>query len=124
MSGIRLGARRTRNVIAQINPPLVSVPGSGNETSALDRALGEMAEAVNATSAQDFYEADVDLIVGANVIVHGLGRTPAHVTVTPSSASASFAWGWDPRQTANRSPDRLTTVDVAGIPMRARVTVS
>jgi hypothetical protein len=34
----------------------------------------------------------MDLIVGDNVINHGLGRTPAGLTITPSVANATWAW--------------------------------
>jgi len=33
-----------------------------------------------------------NLAVGDTVITHGLGRTPTGVTITPSVASASWAW--------------------------------
>ena len=122
MSGTRLGGRRTRNVIAQVTSVHM---GDELDASTVERAIDAVTEKVDELlTGGDTYVADLDLVVGANVVTHGLGRVPALVTVIPRTASAAFAWAWDPAQSGNRSPERLTTVDVVGVPMRARVYVS
>lgn len=120
MSGIRLGGRRTRNVIA----PVATVSlGETLDASTVERAIDAVSTKVDEMLAgPGAYVADVDLVVGDNVITHGLGRKPSLVSVYPHTAVASFAWGWNPNQTGARL-DMLTTIEVVGVPLRARVVV-
>jgi hypothetical protein len=122
VSGVRLGGRRTRNVIA----PVVTLSlGEEPSSSTIERAIEAVAVKVDELiDAPGSYVADLDLVVGANVVIHGLGRKPTSVVLIPNTADATFAWAWDPVQTDNRSPERLTTVDVVGAAMRCRVLVS
>jgi hypothetical protein len=52
----------------------------------------------------------VDLIVGDNVINHGLGRKPSGATVTPTVANAAWAWSL---KSATGSQMTLTCIGVA-----------
>lgn len=51
----------------------------------------------------------VDLIVGTNRIVHGLGRKSRGATVSPSVADATFAWSHAP------DGDLVAVITVVGV---------
>jgi hypothetical protein len=59
----------------------------------------------------------VDLALGINTVEHGLGRPVAGVHVTPTEASAGFAWALI--ESGNPHPERLVLIEVSGIPMLA-----
>lgn len=121
MSGLRAGRRRTvASVAPLVLPSLAEKPEEA--LAAVERALGEVSDAVNGQLGRA-YVADVELVVGANTIAHGLGRKPGIVRLTPKSADASFAWAWDPAQAGNATPTRTTVVDVVGVSMTARIEV-
>ena len=50
-----------------------------------------------------------NLVVGANVINHGLGRKPRGVTVSPTVADATWAWAM------TASSDRQVTIMCIGV---------
>lgn len=52
----------------------------------------------------------VDLVVGDNVITHGLGKRPSGATVTPTVADATWAWAL---KTATTGQLTLTCVGIA-----------
>jgi hypothetical protein len=56
----------------------------------IERAIGELVRLTAQPQARA--RVDADLVVGANRITHNLGRTPQHVTLTPTAADATFAW--------------------------------
>ena len=87
----------------------------------VDRAIDELATGLGAAVSGKVFTVDVDLIVGTNTIEHTLGRAPTWVQLIPTTASASFAWAWDPEQSGNPRPERLVEIVVAGIPVTARV---
>lgn len=66
-------------------------------------------------------EVEVNLVVGTNHVAHGLGRKPRGMFVTPRSADASFACGFDWRQTGNAHPDRSIDLEVVGVAMTVRI---
>lgn len=82
----------------------------------ISRHLAEVAAAI--PEVKDRTSQKVDLVVGDNLINHGLGRPALGATVTPSVADATFAW-------AMTATDRLTaTITVVGVPQTgARVEV-
>lgn len=102
------------------SPPATTKDGPRDAT-AVDRAIDELAEAINRVvdPGQGFVE--VDLIVGTNRINHGLGRIPLGVDVVPKDAASAFAWGYDWTQPDNPVPDRQIWLDVVGAPVTARV---
>lgn len=51
----------------------------------------------------------VDLIVGDNVINHGLGRKPLAVSITPTVANAGWAWA------LTKADGRQATITCIGI---------
>ncbi len=60
----------------------------------LPRWLADVQRAVTSLEgrAKDRAAIVADLFVGDTVITHGLGRTPAGASVTPTTASAAWAW--------------------------------
>lgn len=84
------------------------------------RAIGDIAGAVTRIEGQRAARAvlEADLAVGANTMVHGLGRTPAGCHVTPTIAAAGFAWAL-----TNRNEKTLTITIVGTAQAGATVEV-
>jgi hypothetical protein len=118
--GATIGRRRIRDVIEKVPPPRLSADASPMDAA---RVVAEVADKVNESLPSDVYRADHSLITGTTRIAHGLGRPPTMVLVTPKTASAGFAVGWDPAQPGNPRPDTLVTITVVGGPMQARIEV-
>lgn len=91
---------------------------------AIDRAI-DTAHALAAQAASsplaDTSEVEINLVTGTNHVSHALGHPPRGVLVTPKSASAAFAWGFDWTQPGNPHPDRVADLAVVGGPMTARL---
>ena len=62
--------------------------------ASLTRAVTDLSKAAARAEAKarDRSTVVVDLIVGENVVRHGLGRAPTGAQVTPTVADATFAW--------------------------------
>lgn len=110
MSGVSLGRRRTRAAFQPVVLPAVDKDEVDTRT---ERALTQLADAVNTLGGTASYEADVDLAVGTTTISHGLDREPTMVQVAPKVAAAAFAWGWDPVQPGNPRPKQLIQITSA-----------
>lgn len=114
MSGQVSGRRRTRTVVQPVvMPSLDAVKGTEEFDTRTERALADLADAVNALIAAPAFEDDVDLAIGTTTINHGLGRAPTMVQVAPKVAAAAFAWGWDPAQPGNPRPMLLVQITSA-----------
>lgn len=101
---------------------MVARPGArmqlstGSITGALDpeivaRHVSELGDA--AIRAQDAvgpsrFQGRISLVVGDNVISHGLNRIPNGATVTPTVADATFAWAM------TAATNRTMTIAVVG----------
>ncbi len=116
-----IGSRRNRATMARIAGLQL---GESPTSDKIERAFDEIIEPINEliTRSVIFYDT-VTLVTGSNRIIHGIGRKPVMVTVTPMDANASYAWGWDPGQSGNPNPNRQTDVTVAGGPFTARIKV-
>lgn len=124
MSGQTSGRRRTRAVVQPVvMPSLEAVKGTEEFDTRTERALADLADAVNQLGGGTNYVADIDLALGTNTIEHGLGREPAMVQVAPTTADVNFGWGWDPVQAGNPRPKMLIHITVAGTAMTARVII-
>lgn len=105
MAGRR--ARRPQSV-ERLTPTDVDDP----KTS---RAIANVSDAVQALQSRGtFAHVDADLVVGTNVVTHGLGRAVRAVQLTPSVADATFSWAWN-RTASNPHPDRQVLIDVIGV---------
>ena len=82
------------------------------DPSKVSRHLSDLATAVAATDTRvlDRNTVIVDLIVGANLVNHGLGRPARGATVTPTVADATFAWA------LTATDARQATITVVGVP--------
>lgn len=77
------------------------------------RAVDEVRDAVQVLQKQPSSQVvKQDLKVGTNAVQHGLGRAPAHVSVKPTVADASFAWA---ENSTNPHRDRQVLIDVVGV---------
>lgn len=92
-----------------------------DDSRSIERAIGQVADAVNAVVETGRTYVDADLVIGTNRIAHGLGRPAIRVEVIPATANATFAWGFDPAQSTNATPERLAYVEVTGTAMTARL---
>lgn len=98
-----------------------SRPRTITQTAAVDttdqaataRAIADLAASVARLTRAERQRFDVDLAIGANVINHNLGRVPAHATLMPTAADATFAWAVTARD------ERTITVTVAGLAQSA-----
>lgn len=112
MSGVQLGKRRARAAVRPVSLPQLQ-PGDDKTDTRTERALQQLADAVNALIGDGAYEADVDLAVGTTTVTHGLGRQPTMVWVVPKTADAAFAIGWNPAQPGNPKPTSLVQITSA-----------
>lgn len=78
---------------------------------AVDRAFGAATAAIQRLEAgmKPRSAVVVDLAIGENRVVHNLGRRPYHCHVTPTVASAAFAYA------LIAADERVATIDVVGI---------
>ena len=114
MSGIVTGKRRTRAAFQPVVMPSLEVEkGSEEFDTRTERAIEDLATAVNTLGEVSYFEDDVTLVIGTNTINHGLGREPTFVWVMPKTQSAAFAVGWDPAQPSNPKPTLLTQITSA-----------
>lgn len=88
--------------------PRVVSPRTGEVTA---QGMRQLADTVQRTADQisDRAVLAVDLIVGANVLDHELGRVPAGATVSPTVADATWAWAVTSRD------DRQLTITCVGV---------
>lgn len=71
----------TGTLVGELDPATVS------------RQLSELGDALDgAVTVPPRFQGTVSLVVGLNVVSHGLNRTPKGATVTPTVADATFAW--------------------------------
>lgn len=110
MSGVALGRRRTR---AAFRPVVLPAVGDSPVDTRTERALADLAAAVNALGEVSYFEDDVELAVGTTTISHGLNREPTMVWVVPKVPAAAFAIGWDPAQPGNPRPKQLVQISSA-----------
>lgn len=77
----------------------------------IGRHLSDLATAVQDTQRRisDRTVQTVNLVVGNNLINHGLGRPARGATVTPTAADASFAWA------LAATDDKQATIAVVGV---------
>lgn len=78
---------------------------------AVDRFFGEQTAAIQRLEAQLRTRSllTADLVVGTNRIPHRLGRRPFHAQITPTVASAAFAYGMID------ADDTVAVIDVIGV---------
>jgi len=90
---------------------VVSTSVDDPETS---RALDELAAAMGKLQERPTSQVitDVDLVIGTNVVRHGLGRAPKFVDVMPTVLDASFAWRHDTNQP---HLDRQVLIEISGV---------
>lgn len=99
-----------RRVIAPRSTAAFQLPSVDDETT--QRALDKLAVAVSdARSRSRAVLENTDLVIGTNRVRHGLGRRVVGVHVTPSVASAAFAYALD---TTNPRPDLEAWITVVG----------
>ena len=81
----------------------------------VSRHLSDLATAVSAVQSKvtDRTQATVNLVVGDNLVNHGLGRAVRGATITPSVADASFAWALK-SSTATQATITVVGVDQPG----------
>ncbi len=88
------------------------VAGTNLDDPTIDRAVDDVRGAVRALQSRPGYQTiEVDLAIGTNTVKHGLGRAPSHVNVTPTVASAAFAWAAD---STAAHPELQVTIIVVG----------
>ena len=88
----------TGTLVGELDPATVS------------RQLTELGDAMDGqVTAPPRFQGTITLVVGINVVNHGLGRTPKGATVTPTVADASFAWALT---TADNGTATITVVGV------------
>jgi hypothetical protein len=77
-----------------------------------DRAVNDLGERLRQLTSRTGGRVQLvaDLVVGANVINHGLGRRAVGVNLTPTAASAAFAWAMT---AADAKQVTITVVGVA-----------
>lgn len=83
------------------------------DPSVVSRHLSELGDALEQTqnsATPTRFQGQVSLVVGSNVISHGLGRKPNGATVTPTVADATFAWAM------TAVDNRQATIAVVGVP--------
>lgn len=103
-----MAARRTERIRA-----VARVIAADVDDPATARAIGALSTATQDLQAQAGLEVvATDLVVGANIVRHNLGRAPRFVQITPTVADASFGWAWI-RTTPH--PDRQVRIDVIGV---------
>ena len=91
-----------------------SLSVQGVEDEATQRALDQVQGAVQTLQARRERVAIVaDLIVGTNVLRHGLGRAVVGYTLTPTVADATFAHAIDLTNTNPGSELWITVIGVA-----------
>lgn len=75
------------------------------------RLLSDLGDAVGALETGQLVRsrARVDLALGANRIVHGLGRRAVGANVTPTVADATFAWSFA------ADGDRVAVITLVGV---------
>jgi hypothetical protein len=87
-----LPPKRLQRPLARENlvPPSLGTDGD----PATDRAISTLTSAIQRLEAQIRPRVSMvaDLVVGTNRIAHGLGRRPVHCIITPTTASAAFAY--------------------------------
>lgn len=78
---------------------------------AVDRAFGAATAAIQRLEAGLRTRTLVvwDLVVGTNRVPHNLGRRPRHCHITPTVASAAFAYA------LTSADDKIATIDVVGL---------
>lgn len=92
--------------------PLARPAPSRAEDPATDRVLADMEQRFRAAEARSPGRQTlvVDLAIGVNKLDHGLGRPPVGASVTPTVASAAFAWA----RVAAAQPERQVWIEVIG----------
>lgn len=83
---------------------------AGTTDPAVDRFFGEQTAAIQRLEARltrSLFR--TDLAVGANRVIHRLGRPPIGCTVTPTVADATFAWAM------TEADDRVAVIVVVGV---------
>lgn len=102
---------RTVDRPAQRQQLVTGTLGDADPTT-ISRLVGEIADAHEDLAArhQPRDQQVADLVVGANVLNHGLGRRPLGCNVTPTVADATFAWAMTARD------ERTVTITAIGVP--------
>ena len=95
-------------------PPATTTLTVANVTDPpTQRALDQLAEAIQRLqSSRAREQRTVDLVVGTNVVRHGLGRPVLGYTLTPTVADATFAHAID---ASNPRPDGEVWITVIGV---------
>lgn len=90
--------------------PGLVLPQVGDEPTA--RALQSLQDAIQLLqTARQRVGLTADLVIGTNVVRHGLGRAALGYSLTPTVASAAFAHALD---TTNPSPELEVWITVIG----------
>ena len=88
--------------------PRVLAPVTGDVTSFTQRLIADSASRAS-DQLHDRSSTVVNLVVGANVINHGLGRKPRGAQITPSVADATWAFA------LTAADDRQATITCVGV---------
>lgn len=100
-----MGARRPRRV-----PPRAQLVGySATTPAATERMLETLVESAQRAEQLPRASQVFDLEVGANRVIHNLGRKPIGVAVTPTVADATFAWA------LTSADERIAIITTVGI---------
>jgi hypothetical protein len=83
-----------------------TAPTSGDISAFALRQVSQAAQRA-ADQLRDRVVLTRDLVVGDTIITHGLGRTPTGCNITPTVASASWAWALK-----TKSPTQLTITTI------------
>jgi hypothetical protein len=88
----------------------VEMPAEGVDP-AVDRANREATTAIQRLEAQQRARSLVvaDLTIGTNRVLHRLGRRPSHCLITPTTASAAFAYAL-----TSETNSETAVIDVVG----------
>ena len=79
--------------------------------AATERMVAQLSEQVERQERPYRSSVTVNLVVGTNRVVHGLGRVPKGATLTPSEANLNFAWG------ITSADERIAVIAVVGSDM-------
>lgn len=91
----------------------LSIRDEGQQTSTTDAAGLQVQQAVQELQRSARRQVlKVDLVVGRNVVRHGLSRAARGYTLTPTVADAAFAHAID---VSNANPDREVWINVVGV---------
>lgn len=79
------------------------------DIDAAQRAIGVLADQAARQALRPWANQTVNLVVGDNRVIHGLGIVPHGCILTPTAADATFAWAMTSRD------DKQAVITVVGV---------